>query len=106
MRSVGVKFLMAVLLALLASGNAMADRHGRVSIWFGYPGPWLFPPPIYYPPTVVVTPAPTPPVYVEQADTAADTSDYWYYCVSSKTYYPYVKECPEGWQRVSPRPKD
>ncbi len=22
----------------------------------------------------------------------------------SKTYYPYVKECPGGWQRVTPQP--
>ncbi len=28
----------------------------------------------------------------------------WYYCAESKTYYPYVKECPGGWQRVTPQP--
>lgn len=97
---------MLALLVLFASGEALADRRGRVHIWFGYPGPWIYPPPIYYPPTVVVVPAPQPPVYVEQTDAVPESSGYWYYCASSRTYYPYVKECPEGWQRVPPKPKD
>jgi hypothetical protein len=29
---------------------------------------------------------------------------YWYYCERSKSYYPYVKECPSGWTRVAPQP--
>jgi len=28
----------------------------------------------------------------------------WYYCPESKAYYPYVKECPGGWQQVAPQP--
>ena len=27
---------------------------------------------------------------------------YWYYCASSRQYYPYVSFCPEGWQQVLP----
>ena len=27
---------------------------------------------------------------------------YWYYCGSAGAYYPYVAECPEGWQPVVP----
>jgi hypothetical protein len=26
----------------------------------------------------------------------------WYYCASANAYYPYVAECPEGWQTVAP----
>ena len=26
----------------------------------------------------------------------------WYYCDSSGQYYPYVRNCPEGWQAVMP----
>jgi hypothetical protein len=28
----------------------------------------------------------------------------WYYCESSKTYYPYVSECKEGWRAVAATP--
>ena len=30
------------------------------------------------------------------------SSSYWYFCVSAKRYYPYIKECPGGWEKVSP----
>ncbi|HUL00131.1 MAG TPA: hypothetical protein VLX29_04670 [Nitrospirota bacterium] len=29
---------------------------------------------------------------------------YRYYCQESKTYYPYVKQCPGGWMKVVPTP--
>jgi hypothetical protein len=47
------------------------------------------------------TPA-SPPVYVERIDPAEQGS--WYYCEQERGYYPYVKECPAGWQRVAPQP--
>ena len=28
---------------------------------------------------------------------------YWYYCGSTKKYYPYVTSCKEGWQKVDPK---
>ena len=28
----------------------------------------------------------------------------WYYCDSSKTYYPYAQSCPEGWRSVPATP--
>lgn len=73
-----------------------------------YPSPYYYaPPPYYYPPPVVVAPY-VPPVYVEQGDYARSVPDQppasWYYCAGSKAYYPYVRQCPEGWQRVSPQP--
>ena len=70
-----------------------------------YPSPYYSP---YYPP--VVTRPVSPPTYIEQdqmsapADPAAPQSGYWYYCGDARAYYPYVKECPGGWQRVSPQP--
>jgi hypothetical protein len=68
--------------------------------------PWYYPPYYYYPPypPVVVRPAPT--TYVEQGgaqSAPSPRSSYWYYCAESKTYYPYVKECPGGWMRVVPQ---
>ena len=45
--------------------------------WDGYPAP--------------VDPFPAPSV-----------PQYWYYCASANAYYPYVAQCPEGWQTVVP----
>ena len=55
----------------------------------------------YYYPPVVTVPA-EPPTYIERGDGAG--RGYWYRCDSPEGYYPYVKECPGGWERVAPRP--
>ena len=81
--------------------------HARFGVFIGGPfWPWYYPPPYYYPPAVVTVPS-TPPTYVEQAD-GYDTPGeaYWYYCSQSKAYYPYVKKCPGGWQKVPVQPSD
>ena len=100
------------LALLLAVASTAALAHGRVAVGvsFGFPfwGPyWYGPPayyyPYYYPAPVVVQSAPV--TYVEQNPPAAnDQSNWWYYCGQSRGYYPYVKECPGGWQRVPPAP--
>jgi hypothetical protein len=110
------KFLSVFLLLLLA-GLGSAWAHGvrvGVGVYVGPywgPGPWYYPPPYYYRPEVIVVPAPQPPAYIEQqpeapAETAPPqpASQYWYYCAAAKGYYPYVKECPGGWQKVLPQP--
>lgn len=63
-------------------------------------GPYYRP---YYPPQVIVQPA---PVYVERTElqAAPPAQNYWYYCAAAKGYYPYVRECPGGWQPVAPQP--
>ncbi len=107
-------------LACCLCGGASADRgpghghgHGHADIgvgivvdpfWYGswpYPGPYYYPP--YYYPPVVAVPA-DPPVYIERGDTAPGSAAYWYYCGQPPGYYPYVKQCPGGWQPVSPHP--
>ena len=110
-----------IAVVLLFSGvigvsDAKADSryhgHARTSIGvtFGpYWGPWYYPPPYYYYPPMVIERAP-PPIYIEQpsvqsAPPEAQTS-YWYYCRTKNAYYPYVKECPAGWQKVLPQPAD
>ena len=57
------------------------------------------------------TPAPTQapaagpaPQAAAPAPAPAQQPAYWYYCRSAKAYYPYVKNCPEGWQAVQPQP--
>ena len=109
-----------MLLAVLMFSVSTAHAHGgraRFGVYVGpswgpswgpYWGPGFYPSPFYYPPQVIVVPAAPPPVYIEQreapAEVAPDTQQYWYFCGSSKGYYPYVKDCPEGWQKVLPQP--
>ncbi|MBS4099312.1 MAG: hypothetical protein KGZ83_21075 [Sulfuricella sp.] len=120
-----------VIFGLVANGPLMADRggHGGVGVGLaiglglglglGYPGygadyyspryypdPYYSPPSYYYSPPAVTYYAP-PPVYVVQGGNspqAAPEPASWYYCASAKAYYPYVNQCAEGWQRVSPLP--
>lgn len=120
-------------LAALALGTAAteASAHGRghgvrYGVYIGAPlvtapywyGGYYRPYPYYYPPTTVVVPA-APTTYIEQApaagvaapltaapaQTATLPAGYWYFCQAANAYYPYVKECPAGWQQVAPQPQ-
>ena len=83
------------------AGRWVQGRHtGRLGWWWVVGGVWYFyPAPVYpypdpyLPPVVQAPPAPPgqPPV------------QYWYYCQSLKTYYPYATTCPEGWMQVAPQ---
>lgn len=108
------------LIGLLACGSTLADprggyRHGHGG-WHGgliisaplflpyygmpysaYPhGPY----PYAYAPALVA-PA-EPPEYIEQSQEQATTPPRWYFCKDPKGYYPYVKQCPPGWQAIVP----
>ncbi len=120
----------ALVLSITTGGLALADghhgggwHHGGHSIGLGvvvgvplywpdyyyYPYyPYSYPYPYYpysyysYPPA-----APYAPPYVVPNDTRPPTGEQtpsWYYCPSAKAYYPYVRQCPKGWQRVPPQP--
>ncbi|HET9701325.1 MAG TPA: hypothetical protein VFP70_10430 [Burkholderiales bacterium] len=74
--------------------------------YYGYGGygPYYYPP-YYYPPAVAVVPS-QPQTYIERgapAD-APGSASYWYYCRDANAYYPYVKQCPGGWEQVNPTP--
>lgn len=115
------------LFTLMASDAAMAQHRSRGhGIGHGHssgarPGIYLGVPLIgtayyashynrYYPPQYYYSPAPVvysaPPVYIEQSAVqtapapAPQAQADWYYCADSRSYYPYVSECPAGWQRV------
>jgi hypothetical protein len=123
MKLVKYALLLILLLGSIAAGSAWADRghfrghHRSYShfglvigvplAWPGYYRPYYSPyyPPYYYDPPVVAVPS-SPPVYIERADAGAAPaqSNYWYYCDNPQGYYPYVKECPAGWQKVVPQP--
>jgi hypothetical protein len=69
---------------------------------------YAYPAPAYaYPPGVMGSYS--SPAYVERgaaqaAPAPAQAQGDWYYCAASRTYYPYVTECPAGWQRVPAQP--
>jgi hypothetical protein len=121
--------LIAILFGLMATQPALAQRghgghgygHGGPRInfgfyaggpfWPGYYGPYpYYAPyysPYYYPPVVVAPAGPTTYIQQDQAQAAPEqtpSAGSWYYCAESKTYYPYVKQCPGGWQQVAPQP--
>jgi hypothetical protein len=88
-------------------GSYFVPRY-RAGVFIGAPlfAPFYYyppPPPYYYPAPIM---APTEPIYIEQypGQTGPDPASYWYFCASANAYYPYVGECPEGWQPVSPQP--
>ena len=130
---VGILALLTLCMAWAAPVSAQGHRHGhghghgqhhqgpRVSLSFGhYFGPWGYSPYFYDPffysrrwnerPIVIEQPAPQ--VYVEQPQVysqaapmpQAAANNYWYFCEAAQAYWPYVKECSGGWQRVIPQP--
>jgi len=88
-------------------GGHRSHSHTRFGLHIGVPLYWNWPPPYYaYPPTVITVPS-QPQVYIERGydePAPARGQGYWYYCDSPSGYYPYVRECPGGWQPVSPTP--
>ena len=106
--------LALALSGVAACGTVQAGGSVHFGVVVGVPGPWYYPAPYYppyyypaaYPPVVVQQSA---PVYVEQGASAAQprsaaATGYWYYCADAKAYYPYVKDCPGGWQQVAASP--
>ncbi len=108
---------LAILVVVLAVASGAALAHGRggsrlsLGFHFGVPLGWSYPyyyyppPAYYYPPPVVVQPS-SPPVYVERSDVVPEGPGSWFFCRESNTYYPYVKQCPGGWQRVPAQPSN
>jgi|SwirhisoilCB2_FD_contig_31_31531891_length_436_multi_4_in_0_out_0_1 hypothetical protein len=119
-------FAAAMLIGSVASANALAGGwhhggHARVGVFIGAPlfySPWYYPygyypAPYYYPPVAYPSYPSGPTTYVEQGQPEAapaqrsdnnSNNNYWYYCPEAKAYYPYVKQCAAGWQKVSPQP--
>jgi hypothetical protein len=99
------------------SGGRYHSGHSGFGFYFGlpyvyYPFPYYYnynyqyyPPAYQYYPPVTVAPE-SPPVYIQQYPpvTQEYPPGYWYYCSNPQGYYPYVKECPNGWQQVEPTP--
>jgi len=57
----------------------------------------------YYPPPLPYYYGYAPGYYPPPA-AIPEQQGYWYFCPSANAYYPYVQQCPEGWQPVVPQP--
>ena len=88
---------------------------------YGYPFyPYYYPPyyaSVYYP--YVSGDVSQPAQYIEQGQGQAQATGVydegggaapqlavWYYCNKPQGYYPYVRTCPGGWEKVPARPPD
>ena len=78
----------------------------------GYGGGYGYGPP-YYPYSPVVAVPAAPQVYIQRQDMSPQDdrqrsvqlpANYWYYCRAPAGYYPYVNNCPNGWEQVAPQP--
>jgi hypothetical protein len=109
---------LVLMLSCFIAGNAWAGPRGwpyhhhprssvqlgvHIGVPLGYPPP-VYWPYVYAPPVVPIVVVPQPPVYVEQPRTPLLEPGYWYYCHEAQAYYPYVKQCPGGWQQIAPQP--
>ena len=84
-------------------------RHHRSGTFFvggfwGWPWPYGYyypPPPYYYGPDYARAQYELPGVYIEkfEGDPASEAIDD-IYCPAAGGYYPDVRDCPGGWQRV------
>ena len=116
--------LVAVLILLSVGAGVVQADHGHggghgggyyrgwdwLPFWFGVTAIATLP---YYlgprnPPQTVVIQQPVreveyvqPPPPPPPAQTVVQ--QYWYYCQNPMGYYPYVKECPNGWMKVVPK---
>lgn len=67
-----------------------------------YYAPYPYTPYPYAPAPVVYT----QPAYAPPPAQAQQAMQPWYFCAAANGYYPYVRQCPGGWQQVSPTPPD
>ena len=121
-----MKKLLIVILSILSITPAYADHGwGRGGGWgwgggwiapalvggviaydlaypYAYPYPYPYPYPVYQQPyPVYAQPA---PVQAQPQYQPQPPAQLWYYCASARGYYPYVRNCPEGWASVPAQP--
>jgi len=104
--------LIVFLMGSMPGSDAQARRghgghgsHVGVGIWLwpGWWGPYYYPSyyPYYADPPIVIQEQPE--VYVQPSQ-PSEQPIYWYFCKDPQGYYPYVKQCPNGWMKVVPTP--
>jgi len=74
-------------------------RPRNVAVFVGVGVPFF----AYYPPPFPYYYDYAPGYYLPPA-AIPQQHGYWYFCPGANAYYPYVQQCPEGWQPVAPVP--
>ena len=110
-RMFGVALVLLLALAPISApayhgGHGHWRFHAGAWAWWAVPGPFYYRPypyPYLYPspyaPSTVVIERTAPAVQPLQPQ-----QQFWYYCESAKSYYPYVPSCQEGWKMVPTTP--
>lgn len=103
----GVRFGISIGMPIYTPAYYRVPYYAYPAPAYVYPGAaYVYPAPAYsYPATAIASPS---PVYVERATVTtapAQAQPDWYYCNASNSYYPYVTDCPSGWQRVQAQPR-
>ena len=80
-------------------GQGWRANWGYAGFYGPYAG-YYAPPVVYAPPPVVTYAAPVQPMVLAAQPQPA----VWYYCEASGKYFPYVQECPTGWQTQAATP--
>jgi len=77
----------------------------QVTYWSNGPvGPaYYYVDPTYAGPPVASLPPP-PQGSSQISALGSPGSEWWYFCKEPSGYYPYVRECQSGWEKVSPTP--
>lgn len=86
-------------------GYGLGLGYGLGYYGFGIPHYYPYPPVMAVPAPVVTVPA-SPQTYIQHDISPAPQpqTSYWHYCRNPEGYYPYVRDCPGGWEKISPQP--
>jgi hypothetical protein len=124
MKNLKVLVIALTTISMLALIPVSADAHRRgwggrgffygsalgLGVGLAWPGPWWYARPYpyyaypgyynpgYYNQSVVVVPQ-TAPV-IQSVAPIVPPPQYWYFCESTSTYYPYVQSCDREWRMV------
>jgi len=88
----------------IGSGHFHPDHfhhHQHGAVVFVAPFLGYYPPPVYYPQTIVTQGGPM--TFIEQGTDGA-TYSYWYYCADPPGYYPQIQQCSSVWESVLATP--
>ena len=98
--------LCGIMLLFPLVSHANGPRgHYRGGLWIGpvwEPYPYYYYP--YYAEPRIIIERPRTDYYVQPVPERQEEPVYWYYCRKPEGYYPYVKQCPDGWMKVVPAP--
>ncbi|MDD5284746.1 MAG: hypothetical protein PHD54_02710 [Desulfuromonadaceae bacterium] len=97
--------LFVIIILFPFAGYAYGPHgHFRGGIWIGpLWQPWWVPYPYYSSPTMIIE-RPGTDYYMQPLPEQHEEPAYWYYCRKPDGYYPYVRQCPDGWMKVVPTP--